>query len=114
MLVSLELSSTGFTIGLMVNFGIGGGSTVFCIGLIVSFGNTWSLLDEVEDTTEESDGSREFVLIVSLGSGGSGIGLMVNLTPSLLVKTGVVDTSGFGIALICSFNGLSGFSEALW
>lgn len=132
-------------IGLMVSFGIGtsDGSRGMAggglgIGLIVSFGIVdvmfeccWSLEGDatsggvtnlgeklllVEETKEASFESSELVLMVSFGNGGSGIGLMVNLTPSELVKTGQLGvlalfelgtTVGSGFALMCSF-GIAG------
>lgn len=76
---------------------------------MTSFGEKLLLVDE---TTEASLVSSVLVLMVSFGSGGSGIGLIVNLTPSELVKTGPefvlvplepgVGISS-GIALMCIF-----------
>lgn len=59
--------------------------------------------------------------MVSFGRGGSGIGLMVSLTPSELVSTGpedvpddpeLGDAVGSGIALMCSL-GMAGGSSSL-
>lgn len=138
--LSSEVAAAGLGgIGLMVSFGMGtsegsrgmaGGG--LGIGLIVSFGivdvmlECWSLgeasggvtsLGEklllVDDTSEASLDSSELVLMVSLGRGGSGIGLMVNLTPSELVKTGTLfgTTAGSGFALMCSFGIAGGFED---
>lgn len=145
--LSSEVAVVGFGgIGLMVSFGMGtseglrgmaGGG--FGIGLIVSFGivelmlECWSFGDEtsggvinlgeklllVEDTNEASFESSELVLMVSFGRGGSGIGLMVSLTPSELVSTGQLGTLallfgttvGSGFALMCSFGIAGGFDD---
>lgn len=142
--LSSEVAAAGFGgIGLMVNFGMGtsegsrgmaGGG--LGIGLIVSFGivdvmlECWESLGDtsggvtsfgeklllVDETNEASFVSNELVLMVSLGRGGSGIGLMVNLTPSELVKTGQLaalfgTTVGSGFALMCSFGIAGGFED---
>lgn len=73
----------------------------------------------VEDTNETSFVSSELVLMVSFGRGGSGIGLMVSLTPSELVSTGQLGTLallfgttvGSGFALMCSFGIAGGFDD---
>lgn len=84
---------------------------------MTSFGEKLLLVD---DTTDTSLLSKEFVLMVSLGSGGSGMGLIVSLTPSELVSTGPdvipeplelgVALGGSCIALMCSF-GIAGGAE---
>lgn len=142
--LSSEVAAAGFGgIGLMVSFGMGtsegsrgmaGGG--LGIGLMVSFGivdvmpECWSLLGDasggvtslgeklllVEDTSEASLDSNELVLMVSLGRGGSGIGLMVSLTPSELVRTGWLaalfgTTAGSGFALMCSLGMAGGFED---
>lgn len=138
--LSSEVAAAGLGgIGLMVSFGMGtsegsrgmaGGG--LGIGLIVSFGivdvmlECWSLGDAsggvtslgeklllVDDTREASLDSSELVLMVSLGRGGSGIGLMVSLTPSELVRTGTLlgTTAGSGFALMCSFGIAGGFED---
>lgn len=68
-------------------------------GGVTSLGEKLLLVD---DTSEASLDSNELVLMVSLGRGGSGIGLMVNLTPSELVRTGTLfgTTAGSGFALM--------------
>lgn len=146
--LSSEVAAGFGGIGLMVNLGIGtsDGSRGMAggglgIGLIVSFGIVdvmlefcWSLGDAncggvtnlgeklllVEETNEASCESKELVLMVSFGNGGSGIGLMVNLTPSELVKTGQLGTPalseigttvGSGFALMCSFGIAGGFED---
>lgn len=142
--LSSEVAAGLGGIGLMVSFGMGtsdgsrgmvGGG--LGIGLMVSFGIVdvmpeccWSLGDAasggvtnlgeklllVEDTSEASFESSELVLMVSFGNGGSGMGLMVNLTPSELVSTGQLGTPellelgttvGSGLALMCSL-GIAG------
>lgn len=74
----------------------------------------------MDETTAASLLSRELVFMVSFGNGGSGIGLIVSLTPSELVSTGplellfplelgtVAAAGGSGIALMCSFGIVGG------
>lgn len=114
---SRGMAGGGLGIGLMVSFGIVDVMPECCSlgetsGGVASLGEKLLL---VEETSEASLASNEIVLMVSFGSGGSGIGLMVNFTPSELVKTGQfvapVATTGSGLALMCNLGIAGGFDD---